>query len=200
MFVVRTTPPRTKQLTGWLLEGQGQFECYGIGTGQIILLILPPKSGDPNFNFCARLFFWVDALFQYPRALVTKALVFSKIYRDNRIFLNVLFSRTQRTVLRNTLNCRSTNNIVRGSMQRTGTTKANQPISQFNCTHRASQNCNCATTSGELMNAHLSSSLCLPIAELSSCSECKPSSSLPITNTRVSLSAPNAGSQPSNVP
>lgn len=50
------------------------------------------------------------------------------------------------------------------------------------------------------MNAHLSSSLCLPIAELSSRSECKPSSSLPITNTRVSLSEPKAGSQPFNVP
>lgn len=50
------------------------------------------------------------------------------------------------------------------------------------------------------MNAHLSSSLCLPIADLSLCSACKPSSSLPITNTRVSLPTPNAGSQPSNVP
>jgi hypothetical protein len=61
------------------------------------------------------------------------------------------------------------------------------------------QNCNSAMTSGELIKAHLSSSLCPPIAELSP-SECKPSSSLPITKTRVSLAAPKAGSHPSSVP
>ena len=165
-----------------------------------ILTFPSPKSGDLNFNFlCTTLLLDQCSVLVSTCVSDQGTCLFENVHRDNRISSEVLSSQTQTTVLRNTLNCRKQKR--HGSMmQRTGTTKANQPISQLSCTHRASQNCNCATTSGELMNAHLSSSLCLPIADLSSCSKCKPSSSLPITNTRVSLSAPNAGSQPSNVP
>jgi hypothetical protein len=61
------------------------------------------------------------------------------------------------------------------------------------------QNCSCSTISGELMNAHLSSIFSRPMAEFPP-SECRPSSSLPITNTRVWFSTAKADFHPSSVP